>query len=117
MEADKPFPRISLEFSCRENISLKQIFLCIPVLPIIMKSATIMARREHIMTKNMGTLDRIIRTLVAIIIVALLLSGSVTGMLAILFGVFAIAFLGTSAIGWCPLYRPLGISTRKTEQK
>jgi len=69
------------------------------------------------MTKNMGTLDRVIRTVIAVIIVVLLLNGTLTGMLALLLGVFAIAFLGTSAIGWCPLYKPLGISTKKAEQK
>ena len=69
------------------------------------------------MTKNMGTLDRAIRTIIAVIIVVLLLNGTLTGMLAILLGVFSISFLGTSAIGWCPLYKSLGISTRKSEQK
>jgi len=69
------------------------------------------------MTKNMGTLDRVIRTIIAVIIVVLLLNGTLTGILAILLGLFAIAFLGTSAIGWCPLYKPLGISTRKAKQK
>ena len=69
------------------------------------------------MTKNMGTLDRVIRTVIAVIILVLLLNGTLTGMLALLLGVFAIAFLGTSAIGWCPLYKPLGISTKKAEQK
>ena len=69
------------------------------------------------MTKNMGTLDRVIRTVIAVIIVVLLLNGTLTGMLALLLGVFAVAFLGTSAIGWCPLYKPLGISTKKAEKK
>ena len=69
------------------------------------------------MTKNMGTLDRVIRTIIAVIIVVLLLNGTLTGILAILLGLFAIAFLGTSAIGWCPLYKPLGISTRESGQK
>jgi hypothetical protein len=69
------------------------------------------------MTKNMGTLNRVIRTIIAVIIVVLLLNGTLTGMLAILLGVFAVAFLGTSTIGWCPLYKLLGISTKKAEQK
>jgi len=69
------------------------------------------------MTKNMGTLDRVIRTIIAVIIVVLLLYGTLTGILAILLGLFAIAFLGTSAIGWCPLYKPLGISMKESEQK
>ena len=69
------------------------------------------------MTKNMGTLDRVIRTIIAVFIVVLLLNSAATGIFAVVLGVIAIAFLGTSAIGWCPLYKPLGISTRKTDQK
>ena len=69
------------------------------------------------MTKNMGAIDRLIRIILAIIIVVLLLNGSVAGTFALILGVFAIAFLGTSAIGWCPLYRPMNINTKKTKQK
>jgi len=69
------------------------------------------------MTKNMGAIDRLIRIILAIIIVVLLLNGSVAGTFALVLGVFAIAFLGTSAIGWCPLYRPMNINTKKTKQK
>jgi len=69
------------------------------------------------MTKNMGTIDRLIRTIIAVIIVILLLNSAVTGTLALVLGVFAAAFFGTSAIGWCPLYKPLGISTKKAAQK
>ena len=65
------------------------------------------------MTRNMGTIDRLIRTIIAVIIVMLLLSGAVTGTLAVILGIFAVAFLGTSGIGWCPLYKPLRISTKK----
>ncbi len=69
------------------------------------------------MTKNMGAIDRLIRIILAVIIVILLLNGSVAGTFALILGVFAIAFLGTSAIGWCPLYRPMNINTKKTKQK
>ncbi len=69
------------------------------------------------MTKNMGTLDRVIRTIIAVFIVVLLLNSEATGIFAVVLGVIVIAFLGTSAIGWCPLYKPLGISTKKTDQK
>ena len=65
------------------------------------------------MTKNMGTVDRAIRTLVAIGVGVLYLTGQISGTLAIVLGIFAIVFLLTSFIGSCPLYIPLGISTRK----
>ena len=65
------------------------------------------------MTKNMGTLDRVIRTLVAVAVVVLYYTGKITGTLAIVLGLVAIAFLVTSLVGWCPSYVPLGLSTRK----
>ena len=52
------------------------------------------------MKKNMGTTDRLIRIILAVIIVIFLLNGSVAGTFALILGVFAVAFLGTSAIGW-----------------
>lgn len=76
-----------------------------------------MAKEGLAMTKNMGNIDRLIRTIIAVIIIIFLLSGMITGTLALILGVFAAAFLGTSAIGWCPLYKPLDISTKDAEQK
>ena len=75
------------------------------------------ARGKFYMTKNMGTIDRLIRIALAVIIVILLLNSSVAGTFALILGVFAIVFLGTSAIGWCPLYKPMNINTRKFKQK
>ena len=66
------------------------------------------------MTKNMGTLDRLIRTLIAVAVVVLYLMGKIGGTLAIVLGIIAIAFLVTSLVGWCPSYVPFGLSTRKT---
>ena len=65
------------------------------------------------MTKNMGTLDRVIRTLVAVAVVVLYYTGKITGTLAIVLGLVAIPFLVTSLVGWCPSYVPFGLSTRK----
>jgi hypothetical protein len=64
------------------------------------------------MKQNMGTADRIIRTFIVIIIAALYFTGKISGIVAIVLGVIAIAFLLTSLIGWCPTYFPFGISTR-----
>jgi len=69
------------------------------------------------MTKNMGTTDRMIRTIIVVIIAGLLLSGVITSTLAVILGIFAVIFLGTSAIGWCPLYKPMRISTKKAMEK
>ena len=65
------------------------------------------------MKKNMGTIDRTIRTVVAVVIVVLYFGGQVTGTVAIVLGIVAGAFLLTSLLSWCPAYMPLGLSTRK----
>jgi hypothetical protein len=63
------------------------------------------------MKKNMGTVDKIIRILLAIVVIVLYLNGSITGVAAIILGIVAFVFIVTSLIGFCPLYVPLKIST------
>jgi hypothetical protein len=66
------------------------------------------------MTKNMGTADRLIRTLIAAAIAVLYFTGKISGTVAILLGIVAVAFLVTSFVGWCPSYLPFGLSTQKS---
>jgi hypothetical protein len=63
------------------------------------------------MKKNMGTIDRIIRILLASVVIILYITGSITGFAAIILGILAIVFIITSMIGFCPLYVPFKIST------
>ncbi len=63
------------------------------------------------MKKNMGTIDRIIRILLAIVVIVLYLTGNITGVAAIILGILALVFIITSLIGFCPLYLPFKIST------
>ena len=65
------------------------------------------------MKQNMGTADRVIRTVVALVIVALYLTGRISGTLAIVLAVVGAVFIITSAVAFCPGYLPFGISTRK----
>ena len=65
------------------------------------------------MTKNMGTADRVVRTLLALAVAVLYFTGKISGTLAIVLGVFAIAFVLSSLVEWCPSYRLFGLSTRK----
>jgi len=65
------------------------------------------------MKTNMGTTDRIVRLIIAVIIAALYFSGQISGTVGIVLGIVAVAFVATSLIGWCPVYLPFGISTRK----
>jgi hypothetical protein len=66
------------------------------------------------MKKNMGTIDRIIRVLVAVVIAVLFFTKTVTGTLGIILLVLGAVFLITSAVSFCPLYLPFGIKTRKS---
>jgi hypothetical protein len=63
------------------------------------------------MTKNMGAIDRSIRTIVALVLAALVVMHNISGVVAIIAAVVAAAFLLMSAVGWCPVYAPLKIST------
>lgn len=64
------------------------------------------------MNQNMGTADRTIRIIIAVVIAALYLTGTISGTLAIILGIIALVFLLTSIIGFCPIYAVLKMSTR-----
>jgi len=63
----------------------------------------------------MGTADKVLRILVAIVIAALYFANLISGTLALVLLILAVVFIFTSFIGTCPLYMPFGISTRKKE--
>lgn len=65
------------------------------------------------MKKNMGLIDRTVRTILALVVVVLLVTKTLTGTLAIVLGVVAVVFLLTSLVSFCPLYTFLGIRTNK----
>jgi len=68
------------------------------------------------MKKNMGSTDKIIRILIAVAIGVLFYTETISGTTAIVMLAFAIIFLITSFISFCPLYLPLGISTCKKKE-
>lgn len=65
------------------------------------------------MIKNLGNADKIVRTALAAIIFLLILTGNLEGTWAWILGIFAVLFLATSAVGYCPLYQALKFSTIK----
>lgn len=67
------------------------------------------------MNMNMGSMDRVIRVLVAVGVAALYFTGVISGTVAIVLGVLAAVFILTSMVGTCPLYLPFGLSTRKAK--
>ena len=71
--------------------------------------------KEGKMKKNMGAADRIIRTILAVVVAILYFTNQISGTAAIILGIIAIIFLLTSVVGFCPLYVPFKLSTLKKE--
>jgi hypothetical protein len=65
------------------------------------------------MKQNMGSIDRVIRVVVAVVIAALYFTNVISGTVAIILGVLGLVFVLTSVVGFCPLYAPLKLSTKK----
>lgn len=65
----------------------------------------------------MGTADRIIRVIIAAIVVILYFTGIISGTLGIVLLILAGIFVLTSFISFCPLYAPFGLSTRSTKKR
>jgi len=65
------------------------------------------------MNANLGSTDKAIRIVLAIIIAGLFFSNVITGTLAIILMIIAGTLLLTSLISFCPLYTLLKISTKK----
>jgi len=63
------------------------------------------------MTHNMGNLDRLLRTGIAVALVILGLTGVLQGTVAVIAYVVAAIFVLTSLVSFCPAYRLIGINT------
>lgn len=58
------------------------------------------------MTANLGGIDRVLRVLAGVALVALAVTGTIGA-----WGWIGLVPLATAALGWCPLYAVLGFST------
>ena len=65
------------------------------------------------MKKNMGTTDKIIRLIVAIIFAVLYFTNTFTGTVGLILVILGVVFVLTSQVSFCPLYLPFGINTGK----
>lgn len=63
------------------------------------------------MKKNVGSTDRIVRVVLAIVFGVLYFSGTVTGTAGIVLAVLGAVFLLTAMVGFCPLYTLVGVNT------
>lgn len=62
------------------------------------------------MEKNMGGLDRSLRIILGLALLAYAFMGGAGG-LGLVAGVIGAVFLVTSAVSFCPLYRLIGLKT------
>lgn len=69
------------------------------------------------MKTNVGNIDRIIRVVLALVFAALYFTGTVTGTVGMVLLVLGGIFLGTAAIGFCPIYTLVGLSTCPADKK
>ena len=58
------------------------------------------------MTKNVGGIDRIVRIVVGIALIAAAATGTIG-----VWGYIGVVALGTGLMGWCPPYAILGFNT------
>ena len=65
------------------------------------------------MKKNMGSTDKGIRVVIAVVIAALYYFNIIEGTLAYVLMALALVFLLTSFMSFCPLYLPFGFNTCK----
>ncbi len=65
----------------------------------------------------MGTTDRIIRVIVAIVFVVLYFTEIIPGTFGLVLAILAAVFVLTSLISFCPIYLPFGLNTCKKENK
>jgi hypothetical protein len=65
--------------------------------------------------KNMGNLDKLLRILLAGVLIGLNLGGVISGTLGIVSLILAGVFVLTSTVSFCPLYVPFGIKTCKVK--
>ena len=67
------------------------------------------------MKKNVGTIDKAIRILVAVVVGVLYFTHIISGVLAIVLLALSAIFVVTSLLSFCPIWLALGLSTRKKE--
>lgn len=65
------------------------------------------------MKKNMGKADKVIRVIIAAIVLTLYATNIISGTLGLVLLAVSVIFVLTSLISFCPLYLPFGISTCK----
>jgi hypothetical protein len=63
------------------------------------------------MKTNVGSMDKVIRIVLALIFAGLYFTGTVTGTVGLVLVILGGVFLVTALLGFCPLYAMVGLST------
>lgn len=69
------------------------------------------------MTRNLNNPDRLVRTVVGLVLVAVAVPVGVASFAGVVLLLLAAVMLGTAAVGFCPLYVALGISTHPSPHR
>jgi Protein of unknown function (DUF2892) len=69
------------------------------------------------MKANVGNTDKLFRIVLAILLGTLFFSNAVSGVLGMVFLIFAIVLIATSLVSFCPIYLLLGINTCSIKNK
>ncbi|MBC7487789.1 MAG: DUF2892 domain-containing protein [Cytophagaceae bacterium] len=69
------------------------------------------------MIKNMGGFDRISRTIIALVIIALFFNHIISGTLGIMLIILSVVFIATSFMSFCPLYTFFNFSSKSKKSE
>jgi len=72
--------------------------------------------KQHIMKKNLGSSDKLVRLLISVVLIVLFYTEVLTGTLGIIALVLALVLAITSLVSFCPMYALLGINTCKNKE-
>lgn len=62
---------------------------------------------------NVGTLDRIIRALVGLVLIAIPFVAGWPAAVAVISAIIGVVLVATAAIGFCPIYAALRLSSKR----
>lgn len=63
--------------------------------------------------KNVGTTDRIVRFILAVVLLIAAFTMPMSSVLSTILIILGVVLIGTSLVSFCPLYLPFKLSTRK----
>ena len=63
------------------------------------------------MEKNVGTIYRVVRIIIGIVLLYVAATGMVQGIVMYIVGLFGLTMLATAVLSYCPLYVPLKMNT------